>query len=73
MLKESGLRRQSTLATASLSTPPVPKATGGAAVAKKQDTARYHIVKELLTTENNFVKILKVIVNVSHAQWPHPL
>ena len=72
VLREGGIRRQSTLATTSLATPTqsdpsVTTATGGeGAVAKKQDTARYHIVKELLTTEKNFVKILNVIVSVSH-------
>ncbi|XP_019853777.1 PREDICTED: protein ECT2-like [Amphimedon queenslandica] len=68
-LREGGIKRQSTLATASIATPTqsgpaVTTATeGGGAVPNKQDTARYHIVKELLTTEKNFVKILNVIVN----------
>ena len=61
--------------TNSTNTPPCTP-TGGVgtgsstsnSLGSKADIARHHIASELLQTEKNFVKILNLIVNVSHCQ-----
>lgn len=71
-LRREGHKRSS-LASALVATPSsrsagggVGRATSSATPLSKADTARKHIVTELLQTEKNFVDILLIIVKVGY-------